>query len=874
MREKIIFAPELNENEMLKNMALHGVKCFNLHIFNDIKLAQYALMRNGIYDKQQPISTVEENAIMLRALECTNYFGNVTFSDVREISSAVRNMRMLVSDEDEKAAIRKVLEKGEFKEKNEAIYKVYDEYMNILEAEALIDRIGIIRNALIKCAPLEVDFCVLQGSVLNPVQKALIHKLSNGKYKEIKLSELYNIDDTSSSDKKVELQYIKNCYGVANEIETALQEIYEGKMLDTCTIAVTNYNSYCQQFYDYAIHHNVPIAFGKGIPIINSSPAILLSMYNHWMYDAFFGGEALTAMIKSSAFNKSKLKEVFGNLPENFSWNGFYKVVGQIRLTNDNEINTKRINDFEKAIKAKKEIKKEDKEYKELQLKKECIPYIKLMANELALPIEDFISKYAIVRWKEEKNANSIYETLDLTAKRVIYNELKVITDINDSQAVGDIIQNILQKNICNSSAKAGTIYLTDIPGAMSCMRDNLFVVGLSASNYPGKPKENYLLLDTDIRCFGEDASFLLSTERIKNKSSQLMRLVRFATQLDARIYISYAGLNVSDLKNDNASSMVYELFKEEKGDSATADELSKNTDTVGYFEPRISNTRNIGLAYNKGEIIENEGIPHFDGEIDLSGCLEKSYSPTSVVDFVKCPRLFALKNLFGVSEARRDSAFQVASALDTGNMMHTLMQKIANKKADENTFVAMAADVFDNFILEHPPIISQSIDSEKKQFMDMARIAYMGRPTGEVIMQEKDISCVHETGVKLHGYPDCVEKLADGSVRVIDYKTNKNVEHVENDPLSCIQVMIYGYILEKMGYKVSSGEYRYLCLGETISCVYNDDTKSIFNKKMKLLRKYLDEISNFICKMPDIEEDVCKECMLVNLCKKGWGDR
>ena len=76
-----------------------------------------------------------------------------------------------------------------------------------------------------------------------------------------------------------------------------------------------------------------------------------------------------------------------------------------------------------------------------------------------------------------------------------------------------------------------------------------------------------------------------------------------------------------------------------------------------------------------------------------------------------------------------------------------------------------------------------------------------------EVFMKEEDIECVHECGLRIHGFPDRVEKLEDGTYCVVDFKTGREVEHIENDPSTCFQALIYAYILEKTkGIKVSRG--------------------------------------------------------------------
>lgn len=48
MREIIILAPGLNENEMMKSLALHGVNSIGMRICGATELARLALMRSGI----------------------------------------------------------------------------------------------------------------------------------------------------------------------------------------------------------------------------------------------------------------------------------------------------------------------------------------------------------------------------------------------------------------------------------------------------------------------------------------------------------------------------------------------------------------------------------------------------------------------------------------------------------------------------------------------------------------------------------------------------------------------------------------------------------------------------------------------------------
>ena len=507
-----------------------------------------------------------------------------------------------------------------------------------------------------------------------------------------------------------------------------------------------------------------------------------------------------------------------------------------------------------------------DRNKNELQFKQLCLPYLKIMAEELALPAEEFIAKYAYIRHGFSGDEQDIYAKMDMEAVRVIYNDLKTIAVADSSLA--EVIDSILAKAICRESSRAGAIHVTDIPGALSCVRDNLFILGLAASKYPGTPKENYLLLDEDIDHFGETAQQMMSGQKVQQKRNRLVQLAQLAATLSSKLYLSYPGLDVSELKYDTASSVLYDLYWESQGGQGSAEMLEAATRKIGYFEPRISSTRQVGDAYNRRKQIRYTSILHEAANTGtFAGCENRSYSPSALVDFVKCPRLFALKHLLGITEETGSSTFQVISAFDSGILMHTLMRQLSNSDMSEAAFLQLAEQLFDRFVMEHPPVVNQSVDSAKKQFLEMAVLAYQNRPTGEVVIEEQDIHCEHANGIRLHGIPDSVERKSNGSCCVIDYKTNSMVVHEPDDIDTCIQLVAYAYILEQNGYTVSGGEYRYLKLKETISCTYNDAIKRAFDRKMNDFQDFLKHISERIHEKAN--KEVCQKCRFAAFCER-----
>ena len=870
MREQIILAPGANSGELTKTLAMHGINCFNLRICGAGELARLVLMRSGIAIKEDFISSREETAIISEAVKGEKYFGKTTYSDIREIAKALRLSRSLVPDGDEEKKIDDILGKGLFTEKNAALIRTYHGYKKILKDRNLIDSVSLIRKALAECKEIDSDFYVLKEYPLNPLERALINKLSGGR---VQVSDLQTQFGVTTSALRIESY--KNCYGAPNEVENILTDIYSGKTLDKCTVAVTDASTYGQLFFDYALLYDMPITFGCGIPIINSNPARLLVLYYKWMTGGFFGAASLETMFSSPAFDRKKLYDMYPEADKDFSWNTFHEVLGGIRLTNDTAINKKRLDDFKKAVSEEEMLTdpNDKRDYRSFIRKKLCIPYLEVLSKELSLPAEDFILKYAYIRKGTETNAKRLIMGLDMAASTAIYEELKIIKASGAEQSAEDMITNVLKLSVASGKSEEGKLFVTGIDGVLSSVRENLYIAGLSAGKYPGSPRENYLLLDADINLFGKDAEYLTSDGRITLKRDRLLALAHLASDLGSSIHVSYAGLNVSELKKDNASSLIYELFREENGKTATSKEMEDHIEKVDYFAPAISVTRNVGRAYNDGKIITPCITKDIRDAAGVHGDLEREYSPSALESFFACPRKFMLSNVLGIPEPDDEKPFEVMAANERGNLAHLLMEKLGNSTMTLDEFLKLSETYFERFISEHPPLVAQNTEEEKDLFLDMMETAYNMDPHREVVLKEENVHCTHENGVKIHGYPDRIEKLDDGSYLVVDFKSGRTLSHVEDDIDTCLQIVIYAYLMEQKGYKISGGEFRYVRLGETVPCKYDDEMKRKLKEKLDIFKQCMESGDFPISDLADTKEadekDPCEYCTFSMICGK-----
>jgi len=842
MKEKIILAPGANGTELTKSIAMHGVNCFNIRICGACELARLLLMRSGIPIIEEFLSSREECTIVAEVIKDETYFGRTTYKDIQEISFAIKRMRCLVVEENEESVIKATLEKGIFTEKNAALFSVYQKYVKRLKDGKLLDAVSLIRKAVAESTVMDSDALMLKEYPLNPLERALLSKATKDGIKEMSVQELFGLED-----KPIHIESFKNCYGASNEVENIISDIYANENLDQCLVAVADKSAYSQLFFDYAVLNNIPVTFGFGLPIINSNPAKLLVLYRKWITSGFFGSDALSEMITSDTFNRAAWKKELPEASEDFGWKKFYKILGKLRLTNDEKMNRQRIDGYKKAILEEGLIvhESDEKDYADFIVRKNCIPFLETAATELALPLEEFIQKYSYIRRGSSTPIEKFLMKLDISAASTICEEFGIIRKSDMNQTWDDIIVNVLKMSVCAEMSEPGKLHITDMGGALAAMRQNLYLVGLSASKFPGSPSENFILLDADLKLFGDGAKYLTSNGKIIKKREKFFSLVQLAAAMESKVYISYAGLNVSELKKDNASSVLFELYRKEYSMNVIASDFEQKIEKIDYFAPAISSTREIGKVVNDGaKVVSADKKIHDENMIvDASKMLEKEWSPSAIMMFLKDQILFMQTYMLDIPEEQIQNPFEVISPADAGNLAHLLMEKLSNSDISKEQFLTLSEEHFGRYLLQNPPLIKDNVPKAKSDFMNMMEIAYDTDLHREVIMKEEDIHCEHPIGVKLHGFPDRVERSDDGSLIIVDYKTGRKVNHEQEDLKTCIQIILYAYMMEQQGYQISSGEFRYIRMGETITCKYDDDAKKFLEE---ILISFKSAITNF----------------------------
>jgi len=853
MLERILLIPGTSPAELLRTLASHGVNTLGLRVMGATEFARTALMRSGVVVPQEYLARKDEAAVIDTLIRDVSYFKSASLADAENMASALFALRSLITEQEKETICGRFTE-GEFPAKNKAVAEVYKRYQVALSERNLIDSVGLIRKALKSANPFTCEVVTVEEFPLSPLEEALAEKCSI-KRNKIKISELFGITEQV---KIKGLSYLES-YGTANEVEAILSDIAsKGYPYDRCTVAVATTSAYAQLFYEYSLTHGIDVTFGCGIPITDSYPARLLRALASWDNEGYHGPDALQAVIGGEAVNRADLMKAVGVETRDDLMIAAV-ILGNLKCDCNLERTRQKLNDLRPVLSARVdsfEGRRRNHTYYDSATKLRLLDATEKLAMELAAGYSSFIRRFATIR-------KDVSGRIDKAAVNVICDSIDAYVEYSGKANISDLIPEILGKTVCSEPSHEGALHVTGIKGAFASLRDRLYVAGLSADNYPGKPTENYILLDSDYELFGDDLP--TSTNRIADKKTQLKDLIRLACGLKIPVQLSYSCYNAAEMSSANPSSVLFELYQEEHGEDASTEDFNKGLLHTGYFCQDIACSDSVGNAYVEGkELLPTEMHPEEESfSVNLS---EKGYSPSELEGFFACPRAYFLEKVIGIEEPDEVDPFRVIDPKQLGTMAHSVMEWLAGQpnRPSKQELLQKAEEMFLDHLKEYTPLNDYEAEKEKKAFRKMMEQAYDMDPANSVESAEEKKTMPHESGITLFGYPDRVEKDSDGRYLIADFKTGRKVNHVENDIDSCLQVVIYAYMMEKLGTPISYGEYRYLRRGVTVSCVFDDDMKQKLSDRLEAFRTSLEE-GDFPA-FPS--EDNCRYCKLIDICQ------
>ena len=125
MEERILILP--NQSKLSLSLAYQNKNLFNTRIFTPVELAREALLRSGKICNKEFISRNDELSYYKELIDSVSYFKTSKLADIKSVNQTINTIRKLVV-KDEAIEIKNNLSKGPFKEKNDALYEIYEKY--------------------------------------------------------------------------------------------------------------------------------------------------------------------------------------------------------------------------------------------------------------------------------------------------------------------------------------------------------------------------------------------------------------------------------------------------------------------------------------------------------------------------------------------------------------------------------------------------------------------------------------------------------------------------------------------------------------------------------------------------------------------------
>lgn len=302
-----------------------------------------------------------------------------------------------------------------------------------------------------------------------------------------------------------------------------------------------------------------------------------------------------------------------------------------------------------------------DKTHNEKVIREKCSnEQLIKFARILEQGIPDFLVSYTIIRPGK-------LETLDRVSLQFICEFVSCFTTYCPEISFYEIFDAIMSVNVCKEVSRPGHLHVTNINGLFSTLRDNVYISGLQAKDFPGSPKEDYLLLDCDLQNFEGSTS---SAEKIKDKISAFKSLTQLICALNINLKFSYSYYDLSELKEQNASSVLYDIY----------DDFDTQIDEVGFSSSRMSDTKELVAAYQKDTDFEYGDNP-FDFCVPEK-MLQKTWSPSAIEQYFDCPRKFYFNRILHIPEDVVQDPFEVLSPMEIGTLAHCLMEFLGTNKS------------------------------------------------------------------------------------------------------------------------------------------------------------------------------------------------
>ena len=801
MKEKILFSNNFNQTEYLRTMAKLGHNTFGVRVMNDAEICSYILERSGLYLEGDFISSQESNYIFYHLV-------GGDFVDAKNLRTAIDSYRDCVVGDILSSLDENLVD--DFPEKKKLIKTQYQAYTKYKKDNNLYDKIDLINFIISKDITIDIDVSYYEEFEISKLFLTMLNKVF------IKVNKLSLLDTFPKKEKDI---HFLRAFGKPCEADYVFSEIQKYPV-DECQIIVTNNNDSIEVM-DMVKKLNIPYTSHIGVPVISTKAGTLLN-YLFNLENLSFGVDGYKMLFNCPYINVEAFKSMIPDVEKNKDrvFSDFVKYAGWLRL------NFTEYRDI----------------YPDLY-QKPCICHmLEKLEDSLINGRDSFIKEYIVDPTPLDNLVIESIRKIEEASQKYGFEQKDVLLDY-------------LSSSIDKKVSKSGCLYITDISSALSSLRKHNFIIGLT-SDFPGGPKENYLIFDEEYEKTGSD--LYLSKEIVKRKEKVIRSLIEASIDL----YLTYPYFELASLEDKNPSSVIFDLYK--------GDDIN-HIPEYGFKDMRLDVNKEVYKARidNLKSNLEKDVISL---TYDKNKILNKKFSPSSFYKYFKEEYYldFMLSSILDIKLDNEDDPYVVIPSNEMGTLVHEVMEGFQKNKVSQVELLNKASLAFDDFLPKKPPMIPSSVQAAKEHFLRLVASLYKMDPGHKHIYSERYIEGKIE-GISFGGMFDRLEQDVLGNYIIVDYKTGRNVEHIEEDPVTCLQGLIYAYLIENYGLfkvKINRIEFRYPEKEVTISITYSDENKQKMLDMMREFKTSIEEQTLFKSFAFDKQKYIDKYLHLFSLMK------
>lgn len=401
----------------------------------------------------------------------------------------------------------------------------------------------------------------------------------------------------------------------------------------------------------------------------------------------------------------------------------------------------------------------------------------------------------------------------------------------------------LILKGLCvkSSPASDNAILATSISTAGYVIRPYVYVIGLDAGRFPVKANESPVLLDAERQKLG--LNFDLSAQA---ESQSIYRLLEALSGDIKQLTLGYNYFDTVGIKEKNASSFYNRLLENqgiEKKDIHKSGFIGDPQIILEAKEYYLYATK-VNKVKTKHKISIRTPCNQWN-QLKSADEVIDSLSASSLTTFLECPRKYFFQyraQLTPPEQIDYDRTIWL-DPLNKGTFIHKVLEDyvyqgiIGDKERvfKETLFQKLFEKICEKMV-EKVPYLSRETyemqrrhlltdtrtslkhlcdDIKKEGFMPVATELSFGMRGKEMV----ELKLLNGETLKLQGAIDRVDKLSDGTYRIVDYKTGKyaNIKKKrEQGADALIQDYLYAVVLEDLFKKhsaiVSESRYDFPC--------------------------------------------------------------